>query len=116
MRSPSSRILANSVDYYAATQAQGLGGGVQYGYPAMPTIRGLAASVQPGATEEVLDEDRLIQERQYKIVLGQPLNVSVRDKFVWVDRAGVTHTLFAHVTRDEAGRGAAFVVRAVERL
>lgn len=117
MRSPSSRVLANRVDLYLATLGQDADGAPQWTYPAIPTRAGVACSVQAGAVEEVVDEQqRVTQERQYKVMFAAATLVKPRDKFVYVDSSGVSHTLFARVERDEAGRGAAFMVRAIERV
>jgi hypothetical protein len=105
------------VDIYAATATQDADGAVVYAYPAYPTAKGVRCSVQAGVVEEVSDElQRITQERQYKVMFAMATNIGARDKFIYMDGAGVTHILFARVERDEAGRGAAFVVRAVERV
>lgn len=117
MRSPSSRVLTNTVDIYAGTSAQDADGGPQWTYPAVPTLARVPCSVQAGAVEEITDEQqRVTSERQYKVMFGSATLVGPRDKLIYVDSSGVTHTLFARIERDEAGRGAAFVVRAIERV
>lgn len=117
MRSPSSRVLDTPVDFYSAVVGQDASGGPTFTYGAIPTLADLPCSPQAGAVMEIQDEqNRLIQEREWKLVFGRPIGPKVRDKFVFVDRAGVTHTVFAHVERDEAGRGSTYVARCIERL
>jgi hypothetical protein len=115
MRSPSARVLKNTVDYYAATAGQDADGGVQYTYPAYPTRARLACSAQPGPVEEVMDQGRLIQERRWAFLLGPPLAPGIRDKLVHTDSAGVVHTCFVHIEQDQAGRGSTYIVTAIER-
>jgi hypothetical protein len=109
--------LINRVDIYAAVAGQDADGGPTWTYPAVPTRRQVACSVQAGSVEEVVDEQqRVTQERQYGVMFAAATLVQPRDKMVYVDSSGVSHILFARVERDEAGRGAAFVVRAIERV
>jgi hypothetical protein len=115
MRSPSARVLINTVDIWAAVQVQDADGGVQFTYPS-PTQRAVACSAQPVMTEEIADQDRLIRETTWKVVLGGPAGVKNRDKLVITDPAGVLHTAFVRVEQDQAGRGAAYVVHATERV
>lgn len=115
MRSPSSRVLANTVDIYAAAPGQDLGGGVQYIYPAYPTMKGVPCSVQAGSVTEIMENDRITQKREYRVMFGSSIQVSARDRMIYTDSAGIQHILSEHIVRDEAGRGAAFVVYAVER-
>lgn len=117
MRSPSARVLANRADIYAATSAQDGVGGPEFTYPDIATYLAEPCSIQAGAVEEIVDEQqRVTQERQYKVMFGRQLGAAPRYKLKYVDSLGVSHTLFARVERDEAGRGAAFVVRAIERV
>ena len=117
MRSPSARVLINRVDVYVAGPGRDSDGGVQFPYPPAPTMKGVACTVQPGATGEIVDEQqRIAKLTEYKIMFASPINLSPRDKIVWVDAGGVTRTLFVEADRDEAGRGAAFTVHATERV
>lgn len=116
MRSPSPRIVDQAVDYYAATVAQDGVSAPSYTYPAIPTAKGLACSAQPGAVEEIDTQGRLVQERQWRLIFPVPRAVNARDLFIHVDRAGVAHKLYAHVGKDLAGRGSAYVVTCTERL
>ena len=116
MRSPSARVLINRVDIYIANPGRDPDGGVQFPYPSQPTMKGVACSVQPHTTGELVDEQqRITAWSEYRIMFGSPQNLSPRDKIVWTDASGTTRTLFVEVPRDEAGRGAAFTVFATER-
>lgn len=117
MRSPTARILINSVNVFKATMGRDTDGGVSYTYPTSPSLAGWKCSVQFGGVAEVVDDqNRVAQVNQYSIISASNPGVSPRDKLVWIDNGGVTRTLFAQATTDEAGRGAAFVVHAIERL
>lgn len=116
MRSPSARVLRNRVDVYAATAGTDAVNAPTYTYPSVPTRSGVPCSVQAGPVEEVVDEQRRVtQERQYKVMFPGPTGTKPRDKLIYRDDAGVAHTLIVHVEQDQAGRGAAFVVRCVEK-
>ncbi len=121
MRSPSARCLINSIDIYVATEGRDLNGGPLEVYPATPTYKGIPCTVQVIAyTEQPASDadgqDRITQLLEYRIMFGQNYTITARDKIVYVDGAGVSHTLFAQAQRDEAGRGGAFTIRADERL
>jgi hypothetical protein len=120
MRSPSSRVLANRVDIYPAVAGQDANGAPQFTYAGSPASQ-VACTMQAGDVEEVVEEDAGGQQRitrllHYRIMFGSPTGVKPRDKIIYTDLAGIVHTLFAHVERDEAGRGAAFTVFAIERI
>ncbi len=116
MRGPSARVLENQIDIYAETIGRDVDGGVVYSYPSAPTYGGVAASVQPKATEIVDEQDRVTRIVTYLIIIGQPLILSSRSKILWTDSAGVLHTIIYEADRDNAGRGAAFTYYGVERL
>lgn len=115
MRSPSSRALINRCDIYAAAPSQDADGGAQYAYPAIPTLAGVACSAQPVETQEIVEQDRLIRETRWKVMLPSAASVKNRDKLVITTPAGNRHTAFVHIKQDQAGRGAAYVIHAVER-
>lgn len=115
MCNPSGRVLDQTVDYYPAVISKDAVGAPQYTYP-FATARDVPCSAQPGVIDEIEDQGRIIQERQWKLLFAQPIPGMARGMFLHTDRAGATHTLFAHVGRDEAGRGRMFVVRCVERV
>ena len=117
MRSPSSRVLSDVVDWYAGTTTQDADGAVQFSYPAIPTRKAIPCSAQAGDVEEVLDDqDRLTQMRTWKLFVANPTGAKARDKFTIIDGRGIAHTLLARVERDEGGRGSTFVVHCVERI
>lgn len=118
MRSPSSRILDQVIDYYNASPAQDVDGGVQFTYPLIPTLRSVPCSVQAEKVDQFFDpeQQRLTQERYYKIILGQSIAPNPKDKFIYIDHQGVSHTIFAHVERDDVGKGAVFVVFGIEKI
>lgn len=117
MPSPSAAVLVNTVDIYRAIPGQDADGAPQFTYPGNPTLAQVPCTVQAMAVNEVIDEQqRITQEREYKVMFAAATLAGPRDKIIYVDWSGVTHTLFAHIERDEAGRGAAFVVRAIERV
>lgn len=121
MRSPSARVLINSVDIYVGTEGRDLNAGPKEIYPTSPTYAAVPCTVQVGAyTEQTATDadgqDRITQLLEYRIMFGQNYGITARDKIIYVDSAGTSHTLFAQAQRDEAGRGAAFTIRADERL
>ncbi len=117
MRSPSARVLINTVDIYRGVQAQDVDGGYKLTYPSV-TYAQVPATVQVGEFIEQFDEqqNRITQALTYRIMTGIPCVVHARDKIVYTDFNGVTHTLQAQANRDEAGRGGAFTIRATETL
>jgi hypothetical protein len=117
MRSPSPRVLTNRCDIYPCTVVQDPSGGPQFTYPDGPSQRGVACSAQPVETTEVLaEQDRLIRETKWKVLFAATTRTRNRDKLVITDPAGVQHTAFVHIEQDQAGRGAAYVVYAIERV
>src|SRR6185437_1836460 len=100
MRSPSARVLINSVDHYAAVQLADRDGGNKYGYPAL-TSGGLPCSAQPGEPVEAVDEQgRVTQMTQWKLIFADPIQAKALDKFIYIDNSGVVHTLFVEAGRD----------------
>jgi hypothetical protein len=117
MRSLSTRVLDNICQVYAPIQGQDTDGGPQWTYAGIPTLADQPCSTQAQEIEELIDDqNRVTRYLRYKVMFGSPINLRPRSKITYVDAVGVTRILFAQVTRDEAGRGAAFVVRAVERI
>jgi len=117
MRSPSARCLINTVDIYRGVKGQDPDGGYRLTYPSL-TYAGVPCTVQVGEFIEQFDEqqNRMTQALTYRIMTGQPYAVNARDKIVYVDGNGVTHTIMAEANRDEAGRGGAFTIRGSETL
>lgn len=116
MRSPSARVLINRVDIYAAVVGQDASGAPAFTYPAV-TCLNVACSVQAGAVEEMIDEEnRVTRHREYIVMFANATHARPRSMIKYKDSTGVVHTLFAQIERDEAGRGAAFTVRATERI
>lgn len=116
MRSPSARVLRNRVDHYAASEGQDSSAGVVYSYPTAPTASGLACSVQYRRAE--LDEttfDRPTVVNVYHVLFGADPGASPRDILAWSE-GGIARTLYVQVNPpSEAGRGAASVIRCVEK-
>jgi len=89
---------------------------VQFTYPTAPTYPQVPCTAQAqGFAEVVDDQQRITQIVEWKILLGTAIVVSPRDKLVFIDQADGIHTMFVEASRDEAGRGSAFTIRAVER-
>ncbi len=111
-------MLINSVDIYLGIHGQDSDGGYRITYAAAPTYSSVPATVQVGDYVEQFDgeQNRLGQALTYRIMTAQPYAVSARDKILYTDFNGVTHTLMAEANRDEAGRGGAFTIRATETL
>jgi hypothetical protein len=119
MRSPSAKVCTNRCDIYVAANptTADIAGGMVFAYPSAPTARQVPCTIQATMIREVVDEqDRITQVLEYKVMFAGFQNVSPRDKLLYQDPAGTTHTLFVEVQRDEAGRGAAFTVRATEKI
>lgn len=102
-------------DIYGATPAQDADGGVEFVYPPAPTLAAQRCSAQPVETREVYDQDRLIRETTWKLMFAAATGVKNRDMLVITDPAGVRHTAIVHIEQDQAGRGSAYVVYAIER-
>lgn len=116
MRRPSGRVLANRVDVYSATWTRGLDGSPMPQYPTV-TYPAEPCSVQFEGVRVNTDEFRRVSEdKDYRIVFGRDLGLKPRDKIVWVDNAGTTRLLFVEASKDYAGRGAAYGVRATETV
>ena len=112
----SSRILKNRVDIYSGTPADDDVGAPQFTYPCIPTYRNVPCSVQFRGVEEVVNEQgRITQRNHYDLIFADPPCVRPRDMILWVDATRRVRTLFAQATTDEAGRGYAFTVKAIER-
>lgn len=115
MRSPSARVLNQTCAIYRATRGQDTSGGASYSYGSSASAS-LACSAQPHEFEEVYENDRVTQVRHWRLMFTVDPGLLSRDKVVWTDRAGVTHTGFVQASRDEAGRGAAWTARVIEKL
>ncbi len=117
MRSPSGRCLINTVDIYRGVKSQDVDGGYKLTYPTV-TYAQVPCTVQVYEMIEQFDEqqNRITQALTYHIMTGTPCIVNARDKIIYIDFSFVVHTLQAQVNRDEAGRGAAFTIRATETL
>lgn len=115
MLSPSSQVLENECDIYTALSSQDKDGGPQY--QATPTALGIPCSIQPKEVDEIIDDqNRITQVQYYHVFFAEDPGVRPRDKLLYSDSRGLTRTLFCRATRDEGGRGAAFVVRAIEKI
>ncbi len=106
------------MDIYRGIQGQDADGGYRLTYASAPTYANVPATVQVGEFVEQFDEqqNRITQALVYRIMTGGACVVNARDKIVYTDFNGVTHTLQAQANRDEAGRGGAFTIRATETL
>ncbi len=60
--------------------------------------------------------NRITEVLTYHIFFADDPGLKPRDKMTFVDTLGVNHILFVRATRNEAGRYAAWVVRAIEKL
>ena len=125
MRSPSSRCLINQVDVYPAIDGQDKDGAPQFTYANTPKYQSVPCTVQVGEYEEIVEEStslgdagqqRLTRLLHYRIMFGSYVSGLSRAKITWIDNNRVLHILITQAGRDEAGRGAAFTVKAVERL
>ena len=115
MRNPSSRILKQSVNIYAAIKGQDRAGGPSYSYPVL-TQYAVPCTCQPTGFSEIEENGRLTVMRQWRLMFGRDTAAGLRDKIIFTDPAGVSHTLYVQATRDEAGRGMAYSVTATERI
>ena len=109
-------MLANRCDIYPATLGQDIEGGATFTYPGVPLMAGVACSAQPVQVQETLENDRMTREVTWEIMFGSPTGLSNRDKLVITTPAGGRHTAFVHAMQDQAGRGAAYIVYATEKL
>lgn len=128
MRSPSSRILKDTIDIY---YAGGVGfqnlangpnqttadGGYDPAFASTPDISQFPCSVQYAQESEgVMDElNRVTEIRRYAILCGQDPAVDARDMIVYVDNSGNSHMLFVEASNDQAGRGSCWRIQATER-
>ncbi len=109
-------MLDNRADIYLSTSGRGTDGGVTYPYPSTPTYRQVPCSAQAmGFFEDSGQDGRITQVTEWKLIFAMAINVTPRDKIVTVDPQGVTRTMYVEAARDNAGRNAAFTVRAIER-
>jgi hypothetical protein len=118
MRSPSARVLQNTVTAYRYLGGQTTDAGLKSNsYGTTPIASGVACSVQPDDPERMYDDaGRIVREiRTYSIMFGSNPGLQANDKVTWTDTLGVSHDLFVLGTADQAGRGAAFVVSCEER-
>ncbi len=115
MRSPSARVLINTVDIYLNVAGPDNEGGPDFTFPSTPNFSKVPCTVQPTGTETVDSQNRLTQIDFYNVIFGFVPNLSARDLMIWVDALGITHKLFVQNDTDMAGRGAAYMVTAVER-
>ena len=115
MLSPSGQVLENAIDIYRAILGQDSAGGPQY--PDFPSQIAVPCSIQPREVDEIVDEqNRVTQVQYYHVFFSDDPGVRARDMMQYTDARGNTRILFARATRDEGGRGAIFVVRAIERI
>ncbi len=116
MQSPSAQCLINSVDIYSAVLGRDRDGGYQPTYPSK-TYSAVPCSAQQKGIAEVSDQDRITEVQLWRIMFGFPFPVvKARDKILYVDFAGTTHTLFVDSSQDNAGRGAALTIQCTERV
>ena len=120
MRSPSGKVCRNSVDYYAGTTITDVDGGPQYAYPPTPTVPGVRCSAQPDVPEEMVDDQMRVTQVIPRWTLLFPsssrLSVKARDQFLYLDDAGIVHTLYARHGRDAGGRASTFRIDCVEKV
>jgi hypothetical protein len=116
MRSPSGRCLTNLCDIFPVTLGQDQDGGTTFAYPATPNPGAQPCSAQPVAVREVIENDRITRWRDWEVMFGIATPVSARDQLVITDNQGNKHTAFVEDKQDQAGRGSAFVVYAVQKL
>lgn len=110
-------MLFNRVDVYSATWTRGLDGSPQPQYAATPDHPAEPCSVQFESVSVNTNEfQRITEDKGYRVVFGRDLGLKPRDKLVWVDNAGTTRFLYVDASKDYAGRGAAYGVRATETL
>lgn len=119
-RTPSSRILKNRVNIWPGLKGPDGEGGPQYVYATAPQVQDVPCSVQYKGSEEVLaiadGQERITVRNVYHIMFGQPQNFSPRSKVVQTDITP-NRTLYVQAAPpSEAGRGQAFVMRAIEIL
>lgn len=116
MRKPSNRVLIQTCQIYVPRPTQDRSGGYVPSYPASPTYRDVPCSAQPGGFTEEFDQGVLVQRKEWRLILKDGYRVANRTKIVFTDAANVSHTLYVMADRDEAGRGAAYSIKAIERI
>lgn len=117
MRNPSGRVLLNRVDWYHLDPVYDADGSLNAAasYPSTPTQAAVPCSLQTDDSQRMVDGQMVVSVLlSGMILLGQPLQVTDSDKFVWVD-SGRTHLLFAAIPSNEAGRAAMWSVPFQER-
>ena len=117
MRKPSPRCLPNRVALYRFTPAQDEDAGVQSSSYPSAFAADVPCSVQPDSPTRFFDPitSRLIEQTRYHVMFVENFSLVADDKIVWVDDAGVSHSLFVHGQADQAGRAAAYIVSCEER-
>lgn len=115
MRSPSAKVTINSVSIFHAVTGRDDVGGPTWTYPGTPDIACVACTVQPSAREVEDEQLRVTMVVVYYVMFSLYVDVRARDQILWTDNGGKLRTLFVTSTFDEAGRGAAFTITAVER-
>src|SRR4051812_28349522 len=110
MRSPSARVLSNTVDLYRFAGTQDADAGVAADPYGAALATSVPCSVQPGDPTRYVDEalGRIVEKTPYHVFFAADPALESDDKIVWVDDAGTTHNLFVSGTANEAGRGGAF--------
>ena len=115
MRSPSPRVLINAVDIYPAIIGQDAEGAPTYTYAGAAARRDVPCSVQYlGTGEDVATFGRVTVVNLYDVMFGADPGLAPRTRLIWRGE-GRARTLFVQASPpSEAGRGSAWVVRAVE--
>lgn len=116
-RSPSARSLPNRISLYRFAPTQDEDAGVEADPYGAAFATDVPCSVQPAEPERIIDgkASRLGQKTSYHVMFANDPGLVADDKLVWVDAAGTSHNLYVQGCADQAGRGAAFVVRCEER-
>lgn len=116
MRQPSSRITTQTCQIYKASHSQDRAGGFSPSYSEFPSYVDVPCSAQAYSYMEAYEQGILVIQREWKLMFASPVVVRPKDQIQFMDSAGVVHHVFAEAVRDEAGRGMAYVVRAIEKL
>ena len=112
-----SLINTDIVDIYVGVIGQGSAGSYQPTYPSSPTMQSVPCSVQFSGIAEIVDEQgRVTQLNSYSIMIPANPGVRVRDKIVWTDKGGVTHTAFVQSSVEITGEGNTWEVPVIERI
>lgn len=115
MRKPSLKVLNQRCNVFVSLAGRGPGGGVQFPYPATPTFPNVPCSIQGISTEVVDDQRRITMITSYIVIFGRFLGLNPRDMIQYVDRTGMTRTIFVSAEYDGAGRGAYAGIPCTER-